>query len=270
MNTEELKDIATGIRISIDAKVHVGYPRSYLGMSQLGHGCARYLWFYFRWAAKIEIDARKQRIFDRGNLEEDRIVKSLESIGIIVEGRQTTLMDCDGHMQGHTDGFCHNVPDLPGVKVLLEMKSMKDVYWQQLNKSDLKTVQKKYWAQDQTYMFYEGCKIGLQITTNKNDEMYDIQFVPYDRGAAELIVLRARDIIYSKVAPRRLSDDPDYFECNWCEFQKQCHFHEPFAVNCRTCQNSHPGPNATWYCGDNPRTKQEVEEACNLHIPIML
>ena len=48
----ELSDIAKGIKLELNNKTFVDYPRPYLGMSQIGHSYSAHLWFYFHWAAK--------------------------------------------------------------------------------------------------------------------------------------------------------------------------------------------------------------------------
>lgn len=60
-------------------------PRTHLGASEIGHDCERYLWYKFRWCFFEEFSARMHRLFERGHLEEMRLVKWLEGIGCRVE-----------------------------------------------------------------------------------------------------------------------------------------------------------------------------------------
>src|ERR1017187_5909957 len=55
-------------------------------MSQVAEECERKIWYQFRWAANPEIiTGQKQRRFDTGNIEEDRLLTDLENAGITVE-----------------------------------------------------------------------------------------------------------------------------------------------------------------------------------------
>ena len=58
--------------------------RSHLGASLIGHECKRYLWYTFRWIKHNVHSGRLYRLFNRGHLEEDRIIKWLEGIGLTI------------------------------------------------------------------------------------------------------------------------------------------------------------------------------------------
>ena len=64
------QEIAEGLRLQIESGEIEQTNRVYLGMSQMGHSCSRYLWYYFRWATVQKHTPRKLRIFSRGNHEE--------------------------------------------------------------------------------------------------------------------------------------------------------------------------------------------------------
>lgn len=58
--------------------------RNHLGASIIGHDCKAYAWFVFRWVKKEIFEGRMLRLFDRGHLEEERIIKWLRAIGVKV------------------------------------------------------------------------------------------------------------------------------------------------------------------------------------------
>ena len=55
--------------------------RAHLGCSVLAGDCSRSLWYSFRWCSPIEFEARVLRLFERGQLEEERFNKLLKDDG---------------------------------------------------------------------------------------------------------------------------------------------------------------------------------------------
>ena len=263
MNVEPT-DIATAIKLAINSKTYEAYPRRYLGMSQIGHACARNLWMYFRWAAKTKHKAKNQRIFDRGNLEEPRVIGYWKDIGIRIESTQEEVVGCNGHFVGHTDGRLYNLPEIEDVLVVGEVKSMAEKYFKPLTKKGLKDANFAYYVQAQMYMHHEQSKFCLHSTTNKNTEDLHIELIPYDQEVAELYVAKANDIINSNVPPAKISTDPTYFQCTWCDFYGPCQLDDNFLRTCRTCQSASPGPNGTWECYTHNKvlTIEEQKTAC--------
>lgn len=243
----KLQDIADGLRFAIDTRKIKSTPRHYLGMSQLGNECSRYLWYYFRWAANTEHSAKSERIFRRGDLEEPRVISYLESIGISVTDTQETMSDCNGHLSGHNDGIAHNIPDLDG-SAILEIKTMSEKYFKTLQKNTLKYANYAYYCQVQVYCHYKKLKYGLFIAVNKNTEELYIEIIEYNKKLAEALVHKGIDIIYSKIPPAKLSDDSKYFKCSWCQFKKQCHEFAPYKRSCRTCEKSVVAEKQLWHC----------------------
>lgn len=70
--------------------------RHHLGASLLGHTCARYLWYSFRWFRLPSHSARIQRIFEKGRREETLIIETLRSLGYVIS---TTLPELCENMQ---------------------------------------------------------------------------------------------------------------------------------------------------------------------------
>ena len=263
---DELKKAANAVVRLIDSKEHVEYPRPYLGMSQLGHKCARNLWMYFRWASKIKYKARVKRIFTRGDIEEERVLGYWEEIGIKIIEKQSSLSNCCGHLKGHTDGKITNVP-VPGFEnrvMVGEIKSMAHKYFVPLVKKGLKESKPEYYDQAQMYMHHEKLDYCLHSTTNKNDEELYIEIIPYEKETAETLITKANDIIFSQIPPKKISTDPTFFVCRWCDFYDQCHLEDPFEKTCRTCFYSRPVNSGTWKCLHHKKnlTLDEQKEAC--------
>jgi len=260
----ELNDIAYAVKLAINAKEFRELPRPYLGMSQLGHKCARNLWMYFRWAAMTTHNAKSERIFQRGHLEENRIINGWEGIGIKILDRQRTLKGCGGHLKGHTDGRLTNVPGLEEEVMVGEIKTMQQKYFVPLTKKGVEKAKPEYYAQANVYMHYEDANYCLHSTTNKNDEDLHIEILKYDPAIAEPLITKANDVIYSSVPPKKVSNDPTYFMCQWCDFYGPCQLNDPFYKTCRTCTHASPAPNGEWECYkfDQTLTLDEQKAAC--------
>jgi hypothetical protein len=82
----------------LDDGVIVSAHRPYLGMSQIGHACERYLWFSFHWAYVDTFPRRILRLFNRGHREEPVIVEDLERIGMKFSGDQDEVVCAWGHV----------------------------------------------------------------------------------------------------------------------------------------------------------------------------
>lgn len=255
-----LSDIAAGISYAIDAPKIESELRPYLGMSQLGHDCARYLWYYFRWAATQKHTARTERIFRRGDLEEARIISYLSATGILTVDTQLAMEDVQGHLRGHADGKVTNIPDLPSETALLEIKTMNEKAFKDITKNKLKMSKPEYFIQLMVYMHYQQEKYGLFVATNKNTEELYIEIIDYNEKVATKAIHRAIDIIHTTVPPSRLSDDPKFYKCGWCAYKAQCHEMAAFKRTCRTCEKVAIGPNGTWLCSKQENKILSTEE----------
>ena len=136
---------AKTLNMFMDRGVIEGEYRPYLGYSGLGHPCSRYIWYGFRWAYDNIIDIKKDRIFERGNIEEERIKKSLEAKGIPVTRAQEEVVGVTGHARGHIDGVANNVPTGGLKDHLFECKGLAKAYYKQYIKLGLQRYSSTYW-----------------------------------------------------------------------------------------------------------------------------
>jgi hypothetical protein len=68
-----------------------------------------------------------------------------------------------------------------------------------------------------------------------------------DRAAAGRLLDKARRVIEAKRPPSRISDDPAWWECRFCEHHAVCHEAAAAETNCRTCLHSTPVEEG-WHC----------------------
>lgn len=243
-------------------------PRMHLGASKIGKECVRSLWYDFRWATNIKKPNRLLRLFQRGHKEEANFEQLLKDAGCTVytkdaiTGEQFKIdNDCDGHFGGSLDGIIYGVPDMPNEWMLLEMKTSADKYFKLLFGFCSKI--KKYlsskglgifkvWSdhyyQMQIYMHKKGLKWALYCSVNKNDDKLYFELIPYDPECIPKLEEKAREAIYSKEAPKKISNNPSSYKCVLCDHKGICQLNETPAQNCRTCEHIVMLPAGQWIC----------------------
>ena len=229
-------------------------PRPYLGMSQIGHECAAYLWYSFRWAYIDTTSKRMTRLWARGHREEIVVANYLREIGCELwdledeNESQAEYVDCLGHFKGHSDGKIKGVIEAPKTDHLFECKTVKDSGFKELHKKKLEKYSSTYWTQIHLYMKYEKLTRCLHITVNKNDDSFYIERVKYDKGVANDAVRKANSIILSPHPMPRAFPSKTFYKCKWCPANRQCWEGKPLEENCRTCNHSEIAPEGKWNC----------------------
>jgi hypothetical protein len=252
--------------------------RNHLGASIIGRECARQVWYTFRWFKKVRHAARLLRLFDRGNLEEERFIKWLKQAGVEVlaldpeTGKQIRIEDHNGHFGGSLDAMLRDVPGWPRHDewVLGEFKTYNDKQFQELKKKKVKKAKSEHYGQMQVYMHKKDLPAAFYFAINKNDDEVYTELVMYDRETAEQLIDRAGKIIAANLPPDKINESPAWFGCNWCDYKDICHYGAPAAVNCRTCVHSRPIADAQWICTRYNYVLSEAEQkmGCRDHLVI--
>ncbi len=118
----------TAIYASYEARQGDGF-RDHLGASIIGKSCARALWYDFRWVTPSRHSGRLLRLFETGQLEEDRLVRNLRATGATVlevdpeTGRQFRVEAHGGHFGGSLDGVALGLLEAPKTWHVLEFKT---------------------------------------------------------------------------------------------------------------------------------------------------
>ena len=234
--------------------------RPHLGASLIGRACERQLWYTFRWVDDKKFSGRMLRLFETGQLEEARIVRNLRRIGIEVhetspDGKQWRVTDIGGHFGGSMDGAGAGFPEAPKTWHVLEFKTHGEKSFKELVAKRVQAAKPEHWAQMQVYMGYTGMERAMYIAVNKNtDELYT-ERLDFDPVEFARLKARAERVVRAAEPPLKISEDPSWFVCKFCDFHAHCHGEAAPQVNCRTCAHSTPEieGDARWSCAQvNP------------------
>ena len=275
------KQLSRRIKNDIDDYCIAEYDdgfRWHLGASLIGQECQRAAWYSFRWAAHSRQAqdptpegraqyARMQRLFNRGHREEARFVEFLRGTGWQVfefdtskppkengEYPQFRVSGFGGHFGGSLDGIGipperYGLPE--GTAFLLEFKTNgTGAGFTKLLEKGVALSKEQHFAQMSTYGSDENYKLEYAVYQNicKNDDNLHVEVVKLDWKLGDQMRLRAERIISSQTPPPRLSDNPTFFKCKYCDFFSQCHENGPLVKNCRSCKFARPVDDGKWVC----------------------
>lgn len=252
--------------------------RGYLGGSQIGHECARALWYSFRWALRPTFDGRILRLFDTGHREEPRILDELRRVGIeVVDADPSTRQQyrfsaLGGHLSGGIDGVARGLLEAPKTWHLLEFKTANTKNFKAVKEKGVERANAKHFAQMQLYMGLAELTRAAYIVVCKETDTIHLERVKFDRKVFEGLLERAERIVRSPVPLTRVSQDPFAPPCGFCDFRPVCHEEQVADVNCRTCAHSTPlidsSDDALWRCDLTGEilTLQAQERGCGEHL----
>lgn len=226
-------------------------PREYIGISGLAGPCSRRIWYDFHWAYDRQVTKRIQRIFERGDIEEPRVIKDLEDAGVkctYVLNNQVEVVDKTGHIKGHPDGKADNVPTAPKTTHLLEIKTMKASIFKNYVNKGLEKSHPTYWGQVHTYMGEMKLTRCLFSVTNKDTEERHYERIHYDKTVHDEVMTRGFDILTSEFPPKKIGE-VTWYECKMCDAKQICHRGAKINRNCRTCKHFDIEMEGKFACG---------------------
>jgi hypothetical protein len=243
-------------------------------MSQAGNECARAIWYAFRWTCSSESpNGQRQRRFETGLLEEERLLNDLEAAGIKVErldpatGTQFRAALADGWLRGKLDGKVIGLPEASLTEHVVECKSHNQKSFDDLKKKGLRQSKPDHWTQCQLYMKATGLQRCLYLAVNKNDDALYSERIEYDKTAAEQLEKRIEWVVKADQAPPKLWESCIH-QCNWCSARGVCHEGAWARVNCRTCIEARFLPGAVVRCAlwDKELSYDEQQRGCEKHL----
>ena len=246
--------------------------RTHMGASILGHECAREIWYNFHWATKSNFPGRIVRLFNRGHIEEGRLIALLLMAGVHVyqqdeNGNQFRISFADGHAGGSGDGQALHIPDLPpdtmalcefkthGEKSFIELAGPLDEWRSYLAGEStyfagkgVREAKFEHYVQMQLYMHKMGIAAALYVAVNKNTDDLYAEIVTLDTAMAEQFIQRGEKLVWMVLPPDKINKSPGFFKCRFCDHRPVCHLKAAPDRNCRTCQHSQPVAGGQWEC----------------------
>lgn len=251
--------------------------RKHLGVSIIGDKCSRKLWYAFRWCKLERFEPRMRRLFKRGHSEEEKFQDLLMWMGFFIRE-----IDLDhqpykfSSVNGHYGGTGDNVMLLPwfrndeSFRILVEYKTHNKKSFTELKDKKLKLGKPQHWMQMCGYGRAFNTQYGLYCAINKDDDDIYFEFLELDWNLAILMEKKAADIIGSQLPPPRISDQPSWFECRYCNFNEICHYNKTVEINCRSCKMAVPVEKGEWYCNQWKAKipKDAILKGCSQHVSI--
>jgi hypothetical protein len=229
--------------------------RAHLGASQIGKECGRAIWYSFRWATKVLFEGKMLRLFNRGHLEEPRMLALMKLIGVQVyqvdeNGKQFRISKGHrGHGGGSMDSVLYNVPDIPATWMLGEFKTHGDKSFGKLIDDGLLRSKFEHYVQTQIYMGDQKLPYALYLATNKNTDDIHAEIIKADPAQFQRYQQRTILIVESREPPPKIAKNEADWRCKFCDHMKVCHLDAPPHKSCRTCQHAVILDDGKWGCG---------------------
>lgn len=257
--------------------------RGYLGASSIGDSCDRKLWLGFRWVKKGFIEAAGLRRINDGHRGEQVVADMLQKVpGLDLSteqepGVQHSFEDLGGHFRGNADGLLIGLLQDPTTLYVWECKVVNETKFKKVaslkvakgEKEALKNWDYVYYAQAQIYMHYfKAPKHYLTVASPGVRDLVSV-ITDYDKGDAEKFIEKANRIIFAPRPAGKISDNPAWHECKYCNFHSMCHEQDmPRSKSCRTCLHSTPLKTGGWKCElhKKPINIDEQKAGCPSHL----
>lgn len=240
--------------------------RGHLGASLIGRDCGRAAWYGFHWVKHPVFSGQILRLFNRGHLEEPRMLALMEMIGCDVwhqteDGKQFRIREgYRGHFGGSLDAVLRGVPDIPDVPMLGEFKTHNEKSFAKLKEEGVLKAKWEHFIQQQMYMADYELQYSLYLAVNKNNDELHAEIVQFDPTQHARLQARVIMLVDATEAPPRINNSPGWYKCKMCDYKGVCHGKDLPERNCRTCVHVRVGDGGTWLC-ENPVVLQRACEA---------
>jgi hypothetical protein len=172
-----------------------------------------------------------------GHRTEDLVIEWLRLVpGVTVwnrkeNGEQYGFEFFAGRFRGHIDGVISGILQAPKTPHLLEVKccnlkkfeGLKKKVAQYGTKNALKEWDFQFYVQAQIYMHFFDLTRHYLVCASPGGRDKTSCRTEYNKAFAEAQIEKARRIINAKEPPARVSENPSYYICRWCDFFDVCH-----------------------------------------------
>lgn len=233
----EIQDLTIEAMLKAVEDNHKDEQRDYLGASIIGHECLRFLYYSYNNYPRKPFSAKTLMTFESGHRSEDLAAERLRMIPNIrllthkEDGNQYGFSDFDGKFKGHYDGGIRGLLEAPKTWHIWEHKEVNEKGFKEFYKlrnqhgykNVLKAWKPMYYAQHQVYMHYTKMTRGFLTVSTMGGREYLSCRTNYNKNDAEFYIRKAKMIIDAQQPPQKLSNQPDFFQCKWCDFKEVCH-----------------------------------------------
>lgn len=236
--------------------------RQYLGASEIGNECSRYLWLKFHKYITPEVfEPRMHRLFHRGHDQEGYFEYYLRELGFeIIENCYSQVRFKDGFFSGAPDGIVSK----DGVKYVCEYKTHSLKSFDKLKLGDLEKDFPKHFAQMQINGSKFGCSHAIYLAVCKNDDRLFCDVIEIDLTKVKAIEDKAECISMADKPPERIATKSTAFACKFCHAKNVCWGFEMPRVNCKNCTSVEKNrSDGTWSCDSHKQL--DVRGSCEAH-----
>ena len=185
-----------------------------------------------------------------------------------IKPKQFRVSGVMGHYGGSCDGRVIT-PWLPD-KMLLECKTHNTKSFCKYISDGLHKSKPMHYDQMCGYGWKMDLHYGIYFPENKNDDEIKVSVIRLDHQRGMQLERKAEEIITAKEPPPKISENPAFFNCKYCDAKEICHEGKIPLKNCRSCRLSTPVENAEWHCSrfNSNIPAEYIAAGCDGWVPI--
>ena len=180
-----------------------------IGASALGTECDRQIWLTLRWASPQEVPTGRQlRIFERGDIEEERVLADRRRAGVELGREQERFALASGWLRGKVDAVGRGFLEAPKAEHVIEIKSMKAADWRAVQKHGVAKAKPELWHRLHAGMAALGIARGAYVAVNKDTGRSLVERVRLDVKEANRQEARVERLVAEHEAPLKIAEMP--------------------------------------------------------------
>ena len=187
--------------------------------------CQRAVFFKFKNAPRVEMEARILRMFDHGDQVHQLIMRPLLSIREIRVVASEVNIGPQELISGRADAILSDGKDL----YVLDIKSMNSMIFRNLEEAKEENIN-----QLQLYLHFFKIPKGILLYVNKDSLELKEFLIDYNPNLVQSLLKTLSELkikIDKNIIPSRLSDYPESWQCKYCQFREICDMGEQNEMN---------------------------------------
>lgn len=167
-----------------------------------------------------------------------------------LELKQFRVSGVMGHYGGSCDGIAITpwAPKDDRFKFLCEFKTHNQKSFDKYLSEGVHKSKPMHYDQMCGYGWKMNINFGIYFPENKNTDEIKVKVIKLDHERGMQLERKAEEIITAKEPPPKISENPAYFSCKYCDAVDICHNGKTPIKNCRSCRLSSAVEDAQWYC----------------------